>query len=80
MSGQVGCTIRNAAHDLRRLRAEHVAGKPGRSRRYFISPGAPWPASPTRRTPRHWTDIDRHYKALRLEMIALSADIGIACG
>jgi hypothetical protein len=50
MSGQVGCTIGNAAHDLRGLRAEHVAGKPGRSRRYVISPGAPWPASPARRS------------------------------
>lgn len=79
MSGQVGCTTGNAAHGLRRLRAEHVAGKPGRSRRYFISPGAPWPASPARRTPRRWTDIDRHYKVLRLEMSALSADMGIAC-
>ena len=39
-----------------------------------------WPAPPTpiRRTPRHWTDIDRHYQALRLEMMALFADIGIA--
>ena len=33
-----------------------------------------------RRTPRHWTDIDRHYQALRLEMMALFAGIGIACG
>ncbi len=33
-----------------------------------------------RRTPRHWTEIDRHYQALRLEMMALFADIGIACG
>jgi hypothetical protein len=31
-----------------------------------------------RRTPRHWTD--RHYRALRLEMMALFAGIGIACG
>jgi hypothetical protein len=28
----------------------------------------------------HWTDIDRHDQALRLEMMALFADIGIACG
>jgi len=34
----------------------------------------------SRRTPRHCTDIDRHYQALRLEMMALFADIGIACG
>ena len=33
-----------------------------------------------RRSPRHWIDIDRHYQALRLEMMALFADIGIACG
>jgi len=25
-------------------------------------------------------DVDRHYQALRLEMMALFADIGIACG
>jgi hypothetical protein len=25
-----------------------------------------------RRTPRHWTDIDRHYQALRLEMMVCS--------
>ena len=31
-------------------------------------------------TPRHWTDIDRHYQALRLEMMALFAGLGIACG
>jgi hypothetical protein len=35
---------------------------------------------PIRRTPRRWTDIDRHYQALRLEMSALSADLGVACG
>ena len=29
---------------------------------------------------RHWSDIDQHYQALRLEMMALFADIGIACG
>jgi hypothetical protein len=82
MSGQVGCTIRNAAHDLRRLRAEHVAGKPGRSAGTSSHPVplASVAGPPIRRTPRHWTDIDWHYKALRLEMNALSADIGIACG
>ena len=40
MTGQAGYTIRNAAYDLRKLRGKHLAGKPGRSRRYFISPGA----------------------------------------
>ncbi len=100
MTGQPGYTIRNAAYDLRKLRGKHLADKPGRTRRYFISPGAAriisalltlrehviapllaGVADPRiRRTPRHWTDIDRHYQALRLEMMALFADIGIACG
>ena len=100
MTGQAGYTIRNAAYDLRKLRGKHLAGKPGRSRRYFISPGAAriisalltlrdqviapllaGVADPRiRRTPPHWTDIDRHYQVLRLEMMALFADIGIACG
>ena len=100
MTGQAGYTIRNAAYDLRKLRGKHLADKPGRTRRYFISPGAAriisalltlrdqviapllaGVADPRiRRTPRHWTDIDRHYQALRLEMMALFADIGIACG
>jgi hypothetical protein len=100
MTGHDGYTIRNAAYDLRKLRGKHLADKPGRTRRYFISPGAAriisalltlreqviapllaGVADPRiRRTPRHWTDIDRHYQALRLEMMALFADIGIACG
>ena len=100
MTGQAGYTIRNAAYDLRKLRGKHLAGKPGRTRRYLISPAAAriisalltlrehviapllaGVADPRiRRTPRHWTDIDRHYQALRLEMMALFADIGIACG
>jgi hypothetical protein len=100
MTGQAGYTIRNAAYDLRKLRGKHLADKPGRTRRYLISPAAAriisalltlredviapllaGVADPRiRRTPRHCTDIDRHYQALRLEMMALFADIGIACG
>jgi len=100
LTGHAGYTIRNAAYDLRKLRGKHLADKPGRTRRYFISPGAAriisalltlreqviapllaGVADPRiRRTPRHWTDTDRHYQALRLEMMALFADIGIACG
>jgi hypothetical protein len=100
MTGQAGYTIRNAAYDLRKLRGKHLADKPGRTRRYLISPSAAriisalltlrehviapllaGVADPRiRRTPRHWTDIDRHCQALRLEMMALFADIGIACG
>lgn len=100
MTGQAGHTIRNAVHDLRKIRGKHLADKPGRTRRYFISPAAAriisalltlrdqviapllaGVADPRiRRTPRHWTEIDRHYQALRLEMMALFADIGIARG
>jgi hypothetical protein len=91
MTGQPGYTVRNAAYDLRKLRGKHLADKPGRTRRYLISPaaariisalltlredviapllaGVAGVADPRiRRTPRHWTDIDRHYQALRLEM------------
>jgi hypothetical protein len=100
MTGQADYTSRNAAYDLRKLRGKHLAGKPGCTRRYLISPGAAriisalltlrehviapllaGVADPRiRRTPRHCTDIDRHYQALRLEMMALFADIGTACG
>ena len=100
MTGQAGYTIRNAACDLRKLRGKNLAGKPGRTRRYLISPAAAriisalltlredviapllaGVADPRiRRTPRHRTEIDRHCQALRLEMMALFADIGIACG
>ena len=40
MTGQAGYTTRNAAYDLRKLRGKHLADKPGRTRRYLISPGA----------------------------------------
>lgn len=50
-------------------------------REHVIAPLLAGTADPRiRRTPRHWTDIDRHYQALRLEMMALFADLGIACG
>ena len=39
MPGHDGYTIRNAAYDLRKLRGKHLADKPGRTRRYLISPG-----------------------------------------
>jgi hypothetical protein len=100
MPGHDRYTIRNAPYDLRKLRGKHLADKPGRTRRYLISPGAAriisslltlrdqviapllaGVADPRiRRTPRHWTDIDWHYQPLRLEMMALLAGIGIACG
>lgn len=40
MTGQASYTTRNAAYDLRKLRGKHLAGKPGRTRRYLISPSA----------------------------------------
>jgi hypothetical protein len=40
MTGQAGYTTRQAAYDLRKLRGKHLAGKPGRSRRYHIPPEA----------------------------------------
>ncbi len=40
MTGQAGYTIRQAAYDLRKLRAKGLAGKPGRSRRCHIPPDA----------------------------------------
>jgi len=96
MTGQAGYTIRKAAYDLRKLLGKHLAGEPRRIRRYLISAGAARivsallsenrssrpssPVPPTRRTPRHWTGIDRHYQALRLQTMALFAGVGIACG
>jgi hypothetical protein len=40
MTGQAGYTIRKAAYDLRKLRGKQLADKPGRTRRYLISPAA----------------------------------------
>jgi hypothetical protein len=40
MTGQAGYTIRNAAYDLCKLCGKQLAGKPGRTRQYFLSPGA----------------------------------------
>jgi hypothetical protein len=46
MTGQAGYTTRNAAYDLRKLRGKHLAGKPGRTRRYLISPAPPVSSAP----------------------------------
>lgn len=40
MTGLAGYTTRQAAYDIRKLRAKHLADKPGRSRRYRIPPEA----------------------------------------
>ncbi|MGH8925143.1 MAG: hypothetical protein ACRDWA_10980 [Acidimicrobiia bacterium] len=86
-----GYTTRQAAYDLRKLRAKQLVEKPGRSRRYQV------PAQAARtitalttirdqviepilagvRTPRlgrkpsTWTQVDRHYENIRIEMEAL---------
>ena len=38
MTGNVGYTIRQAAYDLRKLRGKELITKPGRTRRYHLSP------------------------------------------
>jgi len=98
--GGLGRCVRGVVSGYCQTRGKHLADKPGRTRRYLISPSAAriisalltlrdqiiapllaGVADPRiRRTPRHWTDIDRHYQALRLEMMALFAGLGIACG
>lgn len=40
MTGQEAYTVRQAAYDLRKLRGKNLAVKPGRSRRYQITPDA----------------------------------------
>jgi len=40
MTGQTSYTNRQAAYDLRKLRGKHLIDKPGRSRRYHLSPDA----------------------------------------
>jgi hypothetical protein len=40
MGRQTGYTIRQAAYDLRKLRGKHLIVKPGRSRRYQVTPSA----------------------------------------
>ena len=40
MTGQTDYTIRQAAYDLRKLRGKDLIAKPGRSRRYHVSPPA----------------------------------------
>src|SRR5207302_2896776 len=40
MTGHESYTIRQAAYDIRKLRGKDLAAKPGRSRRYHITPQA----------------------------------------
>jgi hypothetical protein len=38
MTGHSGYTIRQAAYDLRKLRGKELIAKPGRTRRYHLTP------------------------------------------
>jgi hypothetical protein len=38
MTGHTGYTIRQAAYDLRKFRGKELIAKPGRTRRYHLSP------------------------------------------
>jgi DNA-binding transcriptional ArsR family regulator len=40
LTGQTGYTRRQAAYDLKKLRGKHLIDKPGRTRRYHVSPDA----------------------------------------
>ena len=98
MAGHDGYTIRQAAYDLRKLRAKQLIGKPGGTRRYHVPPDgartitalltlrdhviAPILAgvrSPRMgRKPKIWTRVDRDYETLRIGMLDLFRDLGIA--
>jgi hypothetical protein len=97
MTGHSGYTIRQAAYDLRKLRGKELIAKPGRTRRYHLSPQtagtiaalltlrehviAPILAgvrSPRRgRKPITWTNVDRDYEKIRIDMQTLFQDLGI---
>lgn len=90
-------TVRQAAYDLRKLRAKKLVVKIGRSRRYTVPADAartmtallvlrehvlgPIMAGcrvPMRgRRPNTWTAVDQHYEAIRRDMVALFAEIGL---
>lgn len=40
MTGQTGYTVRQAAYDIRKIRGKNLIAKPGRTRRYHVSPQA----------------------------------------
>ncbi len=93
-------TVRQAAYDLRKLRAKELVAKNGRARRYTVPADAartmtallvlrehvlgPIMAGcrvPTRgRRPNTWTAVDQHYEAIRRDMVALFAEIGLTRG
>jgi hypothetical protein len=90
-------SLRQAAYDLRKLRAKDLVVKPGSTRRYHVPPHAlrtitalttlrdqvlapllgavRAPRTPTKRTT--WTDVERDYETLRVDMETLFDDLGI---
>ena len=90
-------SVRQAAYDLRKLRAKNLVVKPASTRRYHTPPDALRtitaittlrdhvlePILGAVRSPRAvtktstWTDVERDYQALRLDMETLFNDLGI---
>jgi hypothetical protein len=97
MTGNVGYTIRQAAYDLRKLRGKELIAKPGRTRRYHLTPQNAGtiaalltlrehvigPILAGVRSPRMgrkpitWTNVDRDYEKIRIDMQTLMRDLGI---
>jgi hypothetical protein len=89
---------RQAAYDLKKLRAKGIVEKVEGTRRYHLPPAGvrtlaallvlrehvikpilAGTAKPREgRKPKTWTRVDAHYEALRKEMSALFADLGLA--
>lgn len=94
---ETGYSIRQAAYDLRKLRAKDLVVKPGDARRYQVPPAAARtiaalvvlreqviaPILAGLRSPRwgrrpaHWTQLDRDYEAIRVQMQTLFAHLAI---
>jgi hypothetical protein len=97
MTGNVGYTTRQAAYDLRKLRGKELIAKPGRTRRYHLTPQNAGtiaalltlrehvigPILAGVRSPRMgrkpitWTNVDRDYEKIRIDMQTLMRDLGI---
>jgi hypothetical protein len=92
-------SVRQAAYDLRKLRAKTLVVKPGSTRRYQTPPAALrtitalttlrdhglepllGALSSHRTVPTEtstWTDVERDYETLRVDMTTLFDDLGIA--
>lgn len=91
-------THRQAAYDLKKLRAKDLIARLGRSRRYQLSPPSMRAVTallvlrehvirpilagvrllPRPSTPTTWTAADQHYEHLRLGILPLFQELGIA--